>query len=248
MWLDSFIHVTWLIHTCDLTHSYMWLDSFIHVTWLIHTCDFTHSYMWLDSFIHVTWLIYISAVTHEQGSQCHKASADCPRASIAWVFKRADAPHQLGLIWDSFCSSLPPLPYPHALSCPPRTGPFCGCRASFVAIQASFFVSCAALTILATHLTYLFSLSRLHTHSLSRFLSVTFSLALSLSVALSRARARSLSLSFSLSFCLYLSLYFSLSDVTPVNYEAAKNLTLGVWAGERARAREGLRQENTCEG
>lgn len=29
------------------------------------------------------------------GSQCHHASADCPRASIAWVFKRADAVHNL---------------------------------------------------------------------------------------------------------------------------------------------------------
>jgi hypothetical protein len=29
------------------------------------------------------------------GAQCHRASADSPRASIAWVFKRADAPHQL---------------------------------------------------------------------------------------------------------------------------------------------------------
>ena len=29
------------------------------------------------------------------GAQCHRPSADCPRASIAWVFKRADAPHQL---------------------------------------------------------------------------------------------------------------------------------------------------------
>ena len=35
--------VTWLIHMCDMTHSYVWHDSFI--------CDMTHSY--------VTWLIHI---------------------------------------------------------------------------------------------------------------------------------------------------------------------------------------------
>jgi len=50
-----FINVTWLLHTCDMTLSYMWHDSFIHVTWLLHTCDMTPSYMWHDSFIHVTW-------------------------------------------------------------------------------------------------------------------------------------------------------------------------------------------------
>ena len=49
---------TWLIHMCDMTHSYVRHDSFvcatppIHVckceTWLIHTCNTTHSrvYMW----------------------------------------------------------------------------------------------------------------------------------------------------------------------------------------------------------
>ena len=60
---DSFIHATWLIHTCDMTHSrevtwrtpmphaYSWYathsltlihwHSFIRVTWLIQTCDET---------------------------------------------------------------------------------------------------------------------------------------------------------------------------------------------------------------
>jgi len=62
MWHDLFIHVTWPIHICDMTHSYMiqshtsrhnaneqvksqatsvWHDSFILVTWLIHTCHKT---------------------------------------------------------------------------------------------------------------------------------------------------------------------------------------------------------------
>jgi len=55
--------VTWLIHMCDMTHSYVCHDSFICKTWHIHmwhglfTCDMTHSYviwhthMWHDSFI-----------------------------------------------------------------------------------------------------------------------------------------------------------------------------------------------------
>jgi len=48
--------VTWLIHTCDVTHSCVWRDSFIRVTWLIHVCDVTHSC--------VTWLIHTCDVTH----------------------------------------------------------------------------------------------------------------------------------------------------------------------------------------
>jgi len=34
---------SWLIHTCDMTHSYVCHDSFICVTWLIHVCDMTRS-------------------------------------------------------------------------------------------------------------------------------------------------------------------------------------------------------------
>jgi len=48
--------VTWLIHTCDMTHSYVWHDSFTRVPWLIHMCDMTHSHVWHDSFICVTWV------------------------------------------------------------------------------------------------------------------------------------------------------------------------------------------------
>jgi len=40
-------------HTCDMTHLYVWRthlyvwhDSFICVTWLIHTCDMTH-HIWM---------------------------------------------------------------------------------------------------------------------------------------------------------------------------------------------------------
>jgi len=71
MWYDSFTCVTWLIHMCDMTHSYVWHDSFMCVTWLIHMCDMTHSLcdmthscVWHDSFICVTWLIHMCDMTH----------------------------------------------------------------------------------------------------------------------------------------------------------------------------------------
>jgi len=65
VWHESFICVTWLNETCDVTHSYMWYDTFcgsyshryktkdsscivwqnwfICVTWLNETCDVTRS-------------------------------------------------------------------------------------------------------------------------------------------------------------------------------------------------------------
>jgi len=51
--------VTWLIHMCGVTHSYVWHDSFICVTWLINMCHMTHSHVWHNSFICVTWLIHM---------------------------------------------------------------------------------------------------------------------------------------------------------------------------------------------
>ena len=66
VWHDSFICVAWLIHMCDMTHSYVWCDSFVCVTWLIHMCtcpihmcDMTREcvawlmYGWHDSFVQV---------------------------------------------------------------------------------------------------------------------------------------------------------------------------------------------------
>jgi len=35
--------VTWPIHMCDMTHSYVWHDTFLCVPWFIHTWDMTHS-------------------------------------------------------------------------------------------------------------------------------------------------------------------------------------------------------------
>jgi len=62
MWHDSFTHVTWLVHKCDVTRSHAWHDSFVDGTELIHTrsgwylntitqhCDKTRAYIWHDSF------------------------------------------------------------------------------------------------------------------------------------------------------------------------------------------------------
>jgi len=60
MWHDTFVCVTWLIHMCDMTHSYGWRGSFICVPWRIHTRDMTHSYVCHDAFIRVTWLIHMT--------------------------------------------------------------------------------------------------------------------------------------------------------------------------------------------
>jgi len=88
MWHDSFIYVTWLIHICDMTHSYMWHDScciwlsLTHRTWMhpgvvneschIHMCDMTHSYDMNDLWrSHVTYMneschIYEWVMSHIQ--------------------------------------------------------------------------------------------------------------------------------------------------------------------------------------
>jgi len=51
---------TWLIRTCDVSHSYTLQDIF----WLISILDMTHSYMWRNAFIHSTGLIHTRDVTH----------------------------------------------------------------------------------------------------------------------------------------------------------------------------------------
>ena len=113
VWRDSFACVTWLIHVCDVTHSYVWRDSFVRVTWLIHMCDVTHSYVcdvshsyvWCDSFICATCLIHMCDVTH---SYVWRDSFICVRVkwSVPWKVledgsqtRNQDLPH----VWrDSF--------------------------------------------------------------------------------------------------------------------------------------------------
>ena len=47
--------LTWLIHRCDMPHSYVRHDSFVCATWLIHVCDISMRVIWLifrrDSYI-----------------------------------------------------------------------------------------------------------------------------------------------------------------------------------------------------
>ena len=92
--LCLFLCVTWRIHTCDMTHSYVRQDSFICATglnymctqdsficvlsrprtcidaWLIsmcdvtYFCDVTNFYVWCDSLICVTSLVYMRDMTH----------------------------------------------------------------------------------------------------------------------------------------------------------------------------------------
>ena len=70
MWHDSFICVTWLIHMCDMTHSYVWHDSFI--------------YVWHDSFICVTWLIHIHT-SKPSLEQFHRMLRVRSHGTYAWV-------------------------------------------------------------------------------------------------------------------------------------------------------------------
>jgi len=73
----SCVWVKWLIHMCDMTHSYVRHDLFmcvtspclLSVTWLlyicrlIHMCDMTHSYVWHDPFTCVTGHIHMCDMT-----------------------------------------------------------------------------------------------------------------------------------------------------------------------------------------
>ena len=58
VWYDSFLCVTWLIHTCDVTHA----ATYVSVTWLLHTYDMDHSYVWCDSSI--GWVVYCISGLH----------------------------------------------------------------------------------------------------------------------------------------------------------------------------------------
>jgi len=65
VWHDSFIGVTWLIHRCDMTHS--WSNSWAPKKIL---SDMTHACVWSDWFICATSLIHMSHSTLMNES-CH---------------------------------------------------------------------------------------------------------------------------------------------------------------------------------
>jgi len=74
---DSCVCVTWLIHMCDITHSYVRHDSFIYVTWHMRDFGMTRSCVrhysctcatWIvymcESCVYATWLIHVCDMTH----------------------------------------------------------------------------------------------------------------------------------------------------------------------------------------
>jgi len=75
--------VPWLIRMCDMTHLYMCHDSFICITWLIHTCALTQSSVWsrrsqcrhsnksCHTCKRVTSHIWMSHVTHVKSLVTH---------------------------------------------------------------------------------------------------------------------------------------------------------------------------------
>jgi len=76
VWHDSLICVTWLIHVCDMTHSYVCIMNYSYTThsfirlWLSVTSRSTPNIrvpfacVWHDSLMCVTWLILVCDLTH----------------------------------------------------------------------------------------------------------------------------------------------------------------------------------------
>jgi len=69
VWNASIIRVTWLIHKCDVTHSFV----------RHNLCDITHSYMRHDSFIHTAWLLHMRDMIHSSG--WHRTRRRCSRVA-----------------------------------------------------------------------------------------------------------------------------------------------------------------------
>jgi len=77
-------------HTHDMNSSYMWHD----LTWILHICDMSSSYMRLDFFMCVTWLLHIRDMTHpflwrKRGAPFHLMCTMTPE-SVAWLFHICD--------------------------------------------------------------------------------------------------------------------------------------------------------------
>jgi len=98
---DSMTHVTWLIHTCALTH--------LRVTWRIHVRDMMHWHLRRDSyFTHVTWLVRTRDVAYSHTWR-HVFTCWCCGGSlwvavlrainlkchvrVAWLIHRCDMTH-----------------------------------------------------------------------------------------------------------------------------------------------------------
>ena len=59
--------VTWLIHICDMTHSYMWHDSFLGLTLPWHVADTTPGVPWLIHICDMTYMTWPPCVTSHRG-------------------------------------------------------------------------------------------------------------------------------------------------------------------------------------
>ena len=139
MWRDLFICVTWLVHMCDMTRSYVFHNEFtIHMCalYLVHMCDMTRLRAWHDSFISatthfisqllivrycqlctntpcVTWLIHTCDMTR---SCMWHVSFIC----VTWIFHVCDTTHllvwhDLFYLWSAHRQILPATA-PHAHS------------------------------------------------------------------------------------------------------------------------------------
>ena len=99
VWRDSWVHVTWLMHVCDMTditQSYVWHFSF--VSWLVHECDMTHPYLWYDSFMYVTRRMFMLIFSYESRLICIREIADSctwhdSPIYVTWLVYKRDMTH-----------------------------------------------------------------------------------------------------------------------------------------------------------
>jgi len=90
---DSFVCRKWLIHVCDMSHSYvMTIDIRVtcriltHMWWLLGLWDMSHSYVWHDLYLRVTWLIRTCDMTDTvQTYGCHAAFM-----CVTWLIHMCD--------------------------------------------------------------------------------------------------------------------------------------------------------------
>ena len=223
------VHMSWLIHMCDMTHSYVWHDSFTCATWLLcfrgfvechvpcdqhwvpviclHTHTHTHIYMYIN--LHTSALGPCYGCIHQKKEKKHNHEY----VNIMHIQNRGS----------------------------PTNRALYSCRALLQTITVpNHWIKINSLS-LSSCLSFSLPLSLSLAPSLSLYLTVSVALSLSVSVALSLSRALSLSpacslcLSLSLSHIKSLSLSLSLPVPLslalsyiplPLNTQSHLNLTL----------------------